>query len=455
MKGEWLYLVAGGAMVLFGAWRLVKIFVKLQVSHGNRAWPTVPGQITQSETVDTGEEEEFRVEYRYEVNGVRQYGDVLQVGHSSASRAKNRALLQRYPAGADVEVHYDPADPSTAVLIPGGGRNMLAPIAAMLVLIGGGMWISYAAVERHLAAEADRAEAEAELPRVPFYELNAPGGVAIDADGYVYVCDGPAKSPSRAPGFPIGPPGIPGFSTTTPAVPGFPGPPAFDAPAGRLLRLDPGLLSATNQLPRVLGNPDGIALNSAGDFYITDRGMLWVYTAEHDADRGHTKFTGATPLRSVSSGSVAVDAAGNAYVTEQSSGRVLKMAAETRTATEVFKVPDNGSAADVAVDRAGAVYVTDARGNRVFKIAVDGTPTPLPFPELSQPQGVAVDSAGNVYVVDGGHRRVMKLTANAPTATDLLLEGLVDPYDIAVDNAGNLFVTDRGGHRILKFPPAQ
>ncbi|WP_196772950.1 hypothetical protein [Mycobacterium asiaticum] len=43
----------------------------------------------------------------------------------------------------------------------------------------------------------------------------------------------------------------------------------------------------------------------------------------------------------------------------------------------------------------------------------------------------------------------------APTATDLLLEGLVDPYDIAVDNAGNLFVTDRGGHRILKFPPAQ
>ncbi|OBJ90743.1 DUF3592 domain-containing protein [Mycobacterium asiaticum] len=455
MKGEWLYLVAGAAMVLLGAWRLVKIFVKFQVSRSNRAWPTVPGHVTRSETVDTGEEEEFRVEYRYEVNGVRHYGDVLQVGHASASRAKNRALLQQYPAGTEVEVHYDPVDPSTAVLIPGGGRNLLVPIAAMLVLIGGGIWISYGAVQRHLSREAEETQAAAALPQVPFYELNAPGGVAIDAQGYVYVCDGPAKAPSRTPGFPIGPPGIPGFPTTTPAIPGFPGPPAFDAPAGRLLRLDPGLLSATNQLPRVLGDPDGIALDSAGNFYITDRGMLWVYSVEHRADQHDTKFTGATPLRGVSSGSVAVDAAGNAYVTELSSGRVLKMAAETKTATEVFKVPDNGSAVDVAVGPTGIVYVTDARGNRVFKIPVDGTPTPLPFPELSQPQGVAVDGAGTVYVVDGGHHRVMKLTANAPTATDLLLEGLVDPYDVAVDNAGNVFVTDRGGHRVLKFPPAQ
>jgi DNA-binding beta-propeller fold protein YncE len=151
---------------------------------------------------------------------------------------------------------------------------------------------------------------------------------------------------------------------------------------------------------------------------------------------------------------VAVDSAGTAYVA--SSGRVLLLPAGATTATEVFMVPDDGSATDVAADSAGNVYLTDSRNNRVFKIPIGGgRPIELPFAHVLHPQGIAVDTAGTVYVVDSGNHRVMKLVADTPAATDPRFEGLKDPYDVAVDTAGNVYVTDQGNRQVMKFPRHQ
>jgi serine/threonine-protein kinase len=66
----------------------------------------------------------------------------------------------------------------------------------------------------------------------------------------------------------------------------------------------------------------------------------------------------------------------------------------------------------VAVDGAGNVYVTDTGNSRVLKLAASSTaPTELPFTGLNHPYGVAVDAAGNVYVTDTGNNRVLKLPA--------------------------------------------
>jgi serine/threonine-protein kinase len=93
---------------------------------------------------------------------------------------------------------------------------------------------------------------------------------------------------------------------------------------------------------------------------------------------------------------------------------VLKLAAGSATPT-VLPFTGLGSPDGVAVDAAGNLYVTDA-GNwpagRVLKLAArSATPTVLPFTGLAIPNGVAVDGAGNLYVTDNGTNRVVKLAA--------------------------------------------
>ncbi|MFZ3348059.1 MAG: serine/threonine protein kinase, partial [Mycobacterium sp.] len=66
----------------------------------------------------------------------------------------------------------------------------------------------------------------------------------------------------------------------------------------------------------------------------------------------------------------------------------------------------------VAVDSAGDLYVTDQNNKRVLKLAAgSSTQAVLPFTGLRGPFGVAVDAAGNLYVADQFNNRVVKLLA--------------------------------------------
>ncbi|WP_431972003.1 serine/threonine-protein kinase PknD [Nocardia sp. bgisy134] len=145
---------------------------------------------------------------------------------------------------------------------------------------------------------------------------------------------------------------------------------------------------------------------------------------------------------------VAVDTAGNIYVTDMGSDRVLKLAAGASTPTPL---PFTGlkNPQDVAVDPAGNIYVSDTSNDRVLKLAAGAaTPTPLPFTGLKDPHGVAVDGAGDVYVADRGNDRVLKLAAGAATPTPLPLTGLQGPDGVAVDPAGNVYVTELGTEQV-------
>ena len=92
---------------------------------------------------------------------------------------------------------------------------------------------------------------------------------------------------------------------------------------------------------------------------------------------------------------------------------MLKLAAGSATQSVL---PFTGLAwpMGVAVDSAGDLYVADNGTSRVLKLAAgSATPTVLPFTGLKDPDGVAVDAAGNLYVTDGsaGNSRVLKLPA--------------------------------------------
>ncbi|MFI6777310.1 serine/threonine-protein kinase PknD [Nocardia sp. NPDC050412] len=148
---------------------------------------------------------------------------------------------------------------------------------------------------------------------------------------------------------------------------------------------------------------------------------------------------------------VAVDTAGNVYITDMGNDRVMKLAAGASTPTPL---PFTGlkNPQDVTVDTAGNVYVSDTSNDRVMKLAAGAsTPTPLPFPGLKDPHGVAVDSAGDVYVADRGNDRVMKLTADGSALTTLPLMGLQGPDSVAVDTAGDVYVTELGTEHVTRL----
>src|ERR1700744_2529246 len=154
----------------------------------------------------------------------------------------------------------------------------------------------------------------------------------------------------------------------------------------------------------------------------------------------------------LSPGGVAVDTAGNVYISSEGMyGRVVELAAGSTTTT-VWPFAGLYEPQGLAVDGAGSVYVADFN-NRVVKLAAGSNDqTVLPFTGPNYPEGVAVDSAGNVYVADRGNDRVVELTAGSNNQTVLPFDGLNDPDGVAVDSAGNVFVTDTDNNRVLKLP---
>ena len=148
---------------------------------------------------------------------------------------------------------------------------------------------------------------------------------------------------------------------------------------------------------------------------------------------------------------VAVDGAGDVYVAETRTNQVIKLAAGSNTQTvlpftglDLFHGGVNDdSIAGVAVDAAGNVYVSDPGHNRVVKLAAgSNTQTTLPFSGLGNPLGVAVDTAGAVYVIDDRHGRVLKLAAGSSAQTVLPpLGNRVYAGDVAVDTTGNVYIS--------------
>jgi NHL repeat len=155
---------------------------------------------------------------------------------------------------------------------------------------------------------------------------------------------------------------------------------------------------------------------------------------------------------------VAVDAAGNVYVTDSHTNRVLKLAAGSNTQTVLpFTGLDlcsnniEAATAGVAVDAAGNVYVSDSCNNRVVKLAAgSSTQTVLPFTGLNGPGGVAVGTAGDVYVADTVNNRVVKLAPGSSTQTLLPFTVLEYPTSVAVDTAGDVYVTE--SNKVVKLP---
>ncbi|MGA2742004.1 MAG: IPT/TIG domain-containing protein [Bryobacteraceae bacterium] len=151
--------------------------------------------------------------------------------------------------------------------------------------------------------------------------------------------------------------------------------------------------------------------------------------------------------------SVAVDSKGNLYISDNtavrkvgSNGIITTVAGCTPAAvacTEGYittgSIGDGGPAtsaylisAAVAIDSAGNLYISDFANNRIRKVSASGTITtvagsasgsysgdggPATSAGLNQPTGVAVDAAGNIYIDDAGDYRIRMVTPGGTIST--------------------------------------
>ncbi len=191
--------------------------------------------------------------------------------------------------------------------------------------------------------------------------------------------------------------------------------------------------------------PTGIAVNAAGEIYVTSGGRLY----QLDASGGKRLISGC-------------GCAGDGGPVTQAS--IL-------------------SAAGVARDAAGNVYFSDLGNHTVRRVAPDGIVTrvagtgepgdsgdngPAISAQVSSPSGLAVDAAGNLYIADRGNSRIRKVTADGIIRTvagngvagfsgdggPATAARLAQPDGVIVDPAGNIFIADTANHRIRKVDPA-
>lgn len=116
----------------------------------------------------------------------------------------------------------------------------------------------------------------------------------------------------------------------------------------------------------------------------------------------------------------------------------------------------------VAVDAAGNFYVSDSYYNQVFRITPGGIITayagngtqgllgdggPAASAQLFAPLGIAVDSAGNLFIADNGNSRIRKVSSGGVITTVAVVPTGV--ARVAADATGNLFVSS--GHAVVKI----
>jgi streptogramin lyase len=254
--------------------------------------------------------------------------------------------------------------------------------------------------------------------------LRNPTGVAVDAAGNVLIAD---LSNSR----------IRSVDAVTGVITTVAGNGNFDFSG------DGGPATAAS-----LGSPSGVAVDAAGNLLIAqsnarirrDAAVPGVITPV--AGNGAGGFSGdggpATAASFSSPLGVAVDAAGNVLIADQSNSRIRRVDAVTGV-------------------------ITTVAGNGTFGFSGDGGPATAA--SLSNPVGVAVDAAGNVLIADPNNFRIRRVDAVTGVITTVAGSGtfgfsgdggpataanLSGPFGVAVDAAGNVLIADRSNQRIRR-----
>ena len=260
--------------------------------------------------------------------------------------------------------------------------------------------------------------------------------------------------------------------------------------------------------PGGLGNADGVGsqarFNYPGELAVDDHGFVYV------ADRTNCILRRVGPdgmVQTITGGGsrdgvndrqpgigapsgIAVDGAGNVYITANRSVRKLSPDGFVTTVAGSPTSPEDqdgkglkagfGSPDDICIDKEGNLFVADVKCQTIRKIAPDGTVTTLAGApgvsgsadgsgsqaQFNHPQQIASDGHGNLYVADGGNCTIRKITPSGIVSTVAGQPGKRGVKDgrgdqalffeaggIAIGSDGTLYVADYYNRAIRKIAP--
>lgn len=153
---------------------------------------------------------------------------------------------------------------------------------------------------------------------------------------------------------------------------------------------------------------------------------------------------------------IAVDGAGNVFVSDYTTNKIYKITASSGYATSTQIASSFGFSVPVAlaVDGAGNVFVADYGNNAVQEILANGGYTTVRTiaTGFDNNAGIAVDRFGNVFVADTFNSIVKEVLAGTGYSyVTTIATGVNHPYGLGVDASDNLFVGDTVNHEVLEF----
>ncbi len=262
-----------------------------------------------------------------------------------------------------------------------------------------------------------------------------------------------------------------------------------------------GYVDGVNSVAR-FNTPRGIAVDAGGNVYVADSGNFLVrkitaggfvttlagalFTAGfNDGLASGSRFSTLAPISPFGGPTgVAVDSAGNVYVTDQGNDILRKITPGGTVTTLAGAVGIAGTAdgtglaarfnnpAGVAVDVTGRLYVADTLNHMirvqcpahcecVEKIYVsynngtirsfDTAGVATTFANgLNLPKGLAI-SGGSLYVANSGANAIVKFPLGGGGSSAFSSAGLNGPYGIVFDGAGNLLVANYTSSTLQKL----
>ena len=222
---------------------------------------------------------------------------------------------------------------------------------------------------------------------------------------------------------------------------------------------------------------DAAGNTSSATIVVTYNAEYLINTVAGTGDIGEGNDQPASPDGTVATnavlglwGAIAVDGAGNIYVTDESRIRKIDTHGIATTLLDLFKLNPRSieGPKGLAVDNAGNIIFSDFDHNRIRKLTPDGKVQtiagsdsdfspgfsgdggPATSAHLNQPIFVAVDSAGNVLFSDVGNNRVRRISVSGIITTvagngTFGFTGTGGPATAASISAGALAVGTDGG----------